>query len=535
MPDFSSGYGGGGSRTSSEDQSLLRYYRILRGRIWLILACTVLAVAAAAVYVEVAPKTYQAQAELVAQPANPADTALAELPVLRQSGDPTQDILTAASLVTTTRVAGAVVNALHLKISPTAALGDVTASPIGQASLVAVQATASSARLAQELANQFVAQTIATSTNGMHEAITAELPTLQTQLAAIPASQRYGPGSQGQLLDELKQLLLVNDPTLASAAVATLPTSPSSPKTKLTLAAGLVGGLLIGIGAAFAFHALDPRIRRVEQLRDLLGLPILAQIPRERYRSHVWPLMPAELSNASLEGYRTLRTTLTAQASSSGPHVVLVTGSAPAEGKSTSAISLAVALAQGGGRVILIEADMRKPTFAPSFGIEVQYGIQDVLIGEADLAQALIPVRVDGTSVRVLAAKQMGGELADRLSFAIVRKLIDDAKALADAVVIDSPPLTEVSDALPFAQLADETLIVVRLDHSRIHKLQELDELLARYGSAPTGLLVIGGAARDHYYYARGDGSEPPRTRRTGGRDGNSREAVRPRSGSRGA
>ena len=157
------------------------------------------------------------------------------------------------------------------------ALADVQANPIGQAGLVAVQATASSPKLAQRLANGFVEQTIAQSTARMHAAIQRALPTVQAQLAAVPAPQRYGPGSLGAQVDELQQLLLQNDPTLVSAAPAALPTAPSSPRTKLSLLAGLIAGLLVGIGAAFLLHAVDPRLRREEQLRERFGMPVLAR------------------------------------------------------------------------------------------------------------------------------------------------------------------------------------------------------------------------------------------------------------------
>jgi capsular exopolysaccharide synthesis family protein len=498
MAESSRGYGRERARGNADTQSLLRYYRVLRERVWLILGCTVLALAAAGAYVKLAPRTYTAQAEMEVQAASPSAAVLSSLPILHQTGDPTEDVLTGASLVTTPRVATAVVRVLRLSISPGAALAAVTSSPVGQASLVAVQANSSSPQLAQHLANAFVQQTIALSTAEMHASISAELPTL---VSTDPTTRAT--------VAELQLLLHQNDPTLRQIAAASLPTGPSSPKTKLTLVAGLFGGLLLGVGAALAFHAFDPRLRRESQLRDLLGLPILAQVPLERYRRRPWPLLPSELSVSSNEGYRTLRTALAAKGPSGQARSYLVTGSAPSEGKTTTAISLAVALAQGGGRVILIEADVRKPTFAATFGLKDFAGIEQVLIGEAELSQALVPVRAEGTSMRVLAAERSGVELANRLSYAVTRKLLDDAKAISDFVVIDSPPLTEVIDALPFAQLADEVLIVARLDRSRLNKLAELDALLTEYGAATSGLLLVGGPHRPQYYGVAGNGADP--------------------------
>jgi polysaccharide biosynthesis transport protein len=500
MSDFDQLRGWERGRGVSDEQSLVRYYRILRERWWVVVACTILAVVAALVYVKTAPKTYQAQAVMEVQAASPTNTVLSTLPVLLQTGDPTEDVLTGASYVTTIPVATAVVHALNLKISPSSALGDISSSPIGQASLVAVVATSSSPQLAASLATEFVRQTIITTTATMHATIATELPLLQKQLLTIPPNQRNA-SALAQTIDEYQLLQTENNPTLRSQAPAAVPTSPSSPKTKLTLIAGLFAGLLLGIGGVFAMHALDPRLRQEEQLRARLDIPILARIPRDRRRGAL-PMLPTELSVTSREGYRTLRTTLTLRRPANSSGAYLVTGSSPSEGKSTTALSLAVSLAQGGRRVILIEADFRKPTFARTLGLTAYYGTEQVLIGEVELPSALEIVRLESTSIRVLAAHHSGVTIADRLSSAIVRKLITNAKAIADDVVIDSPPLTEVIDALPFAQYADEVLIVARLGHSRINRLVELDDLLAQQGVVRSGIVLIGEThhARQYYY-----------------------------------
>ncbi len=490
----------------------MRYVRVLRERLWVIIACTVLVLAGAVAYVKLAPKTYTAQAELLVAPASPNDTVLYSLPVLKSSGDPTEDVLTAASLVTTPTVALAVVQAEGLHMSSDDALGAVQANPIGQAELVAVQAQASSPFVAQKLANGFAEQTIASQTAQMHAAIAAQLPSLKYQLSQTAPGARYGTGSIGSQVGELEQLLNATDPTLSLIAPASLPTSPSSPKTKLTLVAGALAGLVLGICAAFAFHLLDPRIRREEQIREITGLPILARIRREKRRRDA-PMLPSDLSIASQEGYRTLRTTLTVRGAASRSRAFLVTGSGPGEGKSTTAINLAVALAQSGASVILIEADIRRPTFARAFGLEVDYGVEQVLIGAVELHKALVPVVFGDKTVHVLAARRSGTDLADRMSYEVTSALIASAKALADYVVVDSPPLTAVIDALPFAQLADAVVIVTRLDQSKRNKLMELDDLLRRHGAPALGVVLVGDShhVRDYYqgYLNPTDGSPP--------------------------
>jgi succinoglycan biosynthesis transport protein ExoP len=493
-------------RGTGERSGFQRYLETVREHWFLILACTVIALAGAAAYVKIAPKSYSATAELEAQATQPSDTVLDSLPVLHSSGDPTQDVLTASGLVTTPQVATAVAHALHVNMSASALLGKVSATPQGQSSIVDVQATDSSPRFAQELANAFVTQTVAVRTAAMHAAILAQLPALKREVGSAGAGASSAAGSASQQRSEYEQLLVSNDPTLQPIAAAQLPGGPSSPQTKTSLAAGLVGGLLVGIAAAFLFSALDPRLRREEQLREVfLGVPVLARIPKVGHRHKPRPLVPSELSFPAAEGYRTLRTTLTSRAGK-GPQAYLVTGSAPAEGKTTTAIGLAAALAQAGGRVILIEADLRRPRIASAFGIEVAHGTEHVLIGEADLSDALVPVRVAGSALRVLAAHRSGAVLADRLSVPVARRLVQTAKNQADYVVIDSPPLTAVIDALPLAQLADDVIVVARFGQSRLAKLSDLEELLTLQAAPPTGLVLIGaspGRSFRYDYYAQ--------------------------------
>ncbi len=521
---------GSADRRDMADRSGFRsYIATLRERWWVVLLCTVVTLVAAATYVAAAPRSYTAEAELLINAAPPENTILFDLPVLHQSGDPTQDVLTGANLVTTPQVANAVIDSLHLRTTTNDLLAKVSATPVGQSNIVAVQAAASSPEQAQRIANSFMSNTIAVRSAAMHAAVALAIPPLKAQVAALPPSQRNGPGSLGDELSQLQTLQYSPDPTLGVAAAAQRPTSPTTPRTKLSLAAGLLGGLLIGIGAAFAFSALDPRVQREEQLRELFGrVPVLTRIPRVGHNRWPGPLVPDQLSLPAVESYRTLRTTLSTRAGGE-PRAYLLTGCGPSEGKTTSAMALSAALAQVGARVILIEADLRRPKIASALGLALSYGSEQVLTGEVELADALGTVSIDGAELRVAAAHRSGAKLADRLSLAIARELIESAKELADFVVIDAPPLTAVIDALPLAQLADEVLVVVRLGQTRLAKLANLDDLLSHQGARPTGLVLVGGSDRGEYgYYSeaadggRGNGGsrslmpdlpEPARTR----------------------
>ena len=506
--------GAAGPSTASGDPLGLagfrRYYRTVRENVWLVLAAVVVCGAVAAVYVAKAPRRYSSTAQMLVSPAPASNTTLFSLPVIHSSTDPTRDSLTAASLITTNQVADAVRSQLRLRTPAASVLKNVQVAPVGQSNLLAVQATAGSAAGAKRLANAVAYQAVAVRTQALHQAIAAILPGLRAQVAGIPVGQRSVPGTVGDQYNQILQLQQANDPTLAVVSPAQLPTAPFSPRTKLSLAAGLLGGLILGLAAAFGWSALDPRLKREEQLREIFQAPILARIPPLRGRKGARPISPEDVPDAGFEGYRTLRTMIAARAAGQ-PQAYLVTGSMPSEGKTTSAMCLAVALAQGGARVILIEADLRRPTMNEALGLQPDYGTDQVLIGEVPLSRALQPIRVNNVPLKVLSSNRSGVDLADRLSFALARRLIDEAKREAEFVVIDSPPLTTVIDALPLAQHSDEILIVARLGHSRVRKLIELEQLFAAHGTSASGIVLLGveQSQSDYSYYVpNGDRGE---------------------------
>jgi Mrp family chromosome partitioning ATPase/capsular polysaccharide biosynthesis protein len=502
---------------SDNEPGILRYWRTVREQLKLIIACAVLAVVVAAVYTRVAPRKYSAEAQMLVSPADPANAALAALPVLHSSSDPTRDTLTAAGLITTPQVAQAVVTALHLHSTPGDLLGKVTATPIGQSNLIALQATGSSAAQAQSLANQFAAQVIATRAANLHAALATAIPGLQAQITAEAPAERIANSTLNSELSELQQLKSGPDPTITLAAAAGLPLAPYTPRTKLALVAGLIAGLVLGIGGAFLIDALDPRLRREEQLRQMFNALILAGIPRERpHHRTAGPLLPADLSFAAHEGYRSLRTFLAARAGSK-PQAILLTGSAPGEGKTTTAIGLATALAQGGSSVILIEADLRRPAIGTALNLTPEYGTEHLAAGTAELQQALTPLLLDGAEVHVVAVQRPNDAMAERLSFDFSQRLIEEAKELADFVIIDSPPVTAVVDALPLAKYVDDVLVVSRLGVSKLAKITELYELLINYGTPPLGFVVIGESPlRGSLYYSAVEGRRPHDIRQPG-------------------
>jgi tyrosine-protein kinase len=490
-------------RPRTDTRGAVRYLDTIRERWPLIAAMTLLAVLVAFVYVATAPKRYRAEADILVTPVSGNETATAGLGLITESNDPTQTVSTAARLIATPAVAE--LTKAHLGLSGTAhaLLLDVSAEPIAQSSLVAVQAERGSAADAARIANAFAKAAVELGTITLHSAIAAQLPSLERQLQSLPVSERTGPGTLGERVATLRSLASAADPTLRVASAATLPPSPSSPQKKLALVAGLLGGLIVGLGAAFASQALDPRLRREEQLRELFRLPILTHVPRVD-SAQDGPLTPARLTPAATEAYRTLRATVAATVGETH-RSVLITSSSEGEGKSTTAINYAVALAMAHRRVLLIEGDLRRPTLGRALGVgPVTAGVGAVLINQVSLEDAVVTSEMY-ENLGFLLVERTALSLVDRLSLPTARQLVEEAKSIADYVVIDSPPLTEISDALPLAQEVDAVLIVARMGTSRLKRLESLGEILEHGGVTPAGVVVVGRERISHSsYYGTG-------------------------------
>lgn len=467
---------------------LRRFVQTLRERLRLILAVLAVCLAAAIIYLLTASKVYEAQADILVTPVPTQESVLSTVGVITQSSDPTLDVETANQLIDSPSVAARAAKSLGGGETGEGLLESISVAPIPESNIVVVTASGPTPEAAAKRANAFAQAAVTNRRQVIAANIAAMLPQLRKDLTT---SESAGTSNAISLvIADLLAFRASGNATIQVETEATPPSSPSSPRTTFVLVGALIGGLVLGLAAAFVAQTLDPRLRREEQLRTLFNLPILARIPRERSRSG--PLTPERLSPMAREGYRTLRATVAAASPDErGPRSILVGGAGPSEGKSTTAINLAASLALAGHSVILIGADLRRPVIGKALDIQSSTGIVSVLLGRTSLSDALEPAPAYRGHLKVLVDDQTGPEAAELLSLPAAKRLLEESVNLADYVVIDSPPLSDVADALQLSRHADAVLLVVRLGHTRIPKLRQLAELLAGNGIRPVGFALI--------------------------------------------
>jgi Mrp family chromosome partitioning ATPase len=471
------------------------YLDVLRSRIWLIVLIVAVSVAAAATIVARTESVYRADADLLVTPIPRNSETLFGFGLVTESGDPTRDVETAAQLITTQRVAQRVRARLGLDESAQSLLGRVRAEPVAQSGIVTITADAANPRLAAQLANAFGQAAIAERTERLHALLDTTIPQFRRQLARVPARERAARESLAARLQALETLRLLPDPTLHFENAAVPPTSAVAPRPVLSIGAAFVAALSLAIGAVLGAHLLDTRVMREEELRRY-RLPIIARIPREDRRERLGrraPLWPDQLSDATADAFRRFASSLEAGIDRRANHTVFVTGAAPADGKTTVSINLATSLASLSDRVILIDADSRRPSLSRALGLAPSRGLTSVVTGNTKLEDAIEPAHGLASNVAVLAQEPTELLAPAPISYEAADSLIRWSSVLAHWVVCDGPALNYAPDALPIAKRAGIVLLVVRLGKTRARELSELGELLTQQSITPDGFVVIGG------------------------------------------
>ncbi len=257
---------------------------------------------------------------------------------------------------------------------------------------------------------------------------------------------------------------------------AELPGTPVTPRPKLNLALGLLVGLAAGIGLAMLREVLDTSVKTTADLQELTGCSALGVIAFDPSAQRSPLVSPSDSRSVRLEAFRTLRTNLRFVDVDNPPRVVVVTSSMTNEGKSTTACNLAITLASAGARVILVEADLRRPRVADYMGLEGAVGLTDVLIGRTSLDHVLQPW--GDAPLSVLTSGPLPPNPSELLGSTQMTDLLATLRARADMVLIDTPPLLPVTDAAVLARECDGAMVIIRQNRTTREQLgRALDAL----------------------------------------------------------
>ena len=476
--------------------TLHTYLMVLRRRKWWVIVLALLGLAVSLGLSLTEPKQYSATAQLLVQSAGQG---------VSLGGPPQQvtttDVQTDLQLATSAPV----MRSVRKKLGSTPS---ISTSEVAQTNVIALTAISSqparAALIANTYAEAFVEQTRTVAISNVTAAqkqLQSQISLLGRQIRSLQARAKSAAqvtalvNQQAVLKEEIAQLQ-VNGAVATSGVEfvtpAQPPMSPSSPKPAQNALLGLAAGLMLGLGAAFLRDSLDEALSSKESAERSGGAPVLAMVPlvsswRKRNRAMV--ASSSEPTSPAAEAYRSLRTSLQFIRQGQEVQTLLVTSPAAAEGKTSTLANLGAVFAQAGQRVVLVSADLRRPRLGQFFGIEEQSGLTTVLLGQQTLEQALRQVQ-GYDCLWVLGSGPVPPNPAELLSGPKAGKAFATLRENFDLVLIDSPPVLPVTDAMVLSNYADGTLLVVAAGQTRRGELQRATERFAQAKSDVVGIVL---------------------------------------------
>ena len=284
---------------------------------------------------------------------------------------------------------------------------------------------------------------------------------------------------------------------------AEVPRAPVGPNTRTNLLLGLLLGSVMAIGMAVLLEAFDTRIQTPADVKRALRLPFLGMLPHVSSRALKGsaPLLSTGVPAVYAEACRSLRTNVIASAGGKGSRSLLVTSAAPGDGKSIVAVNLAVALGRSGRRVLIVDADLRRPTLHRLLGRKQHPGLSEVLVGTRKPSEAVVATRCSG--VWLLASGWCPANPSELLGSRRFKEFLDKLGEYFDWVIIDSPPVMAVTDAAVVAHLTSGVLFVVNARRTRRKVAQAALDRLESAGASFAGAVLNSiTLERDHYYNA---------------------------------
>ncbi|MEV0182394.1 polysaccharide biosynthesis tyrosine autokinase [Streptomyces sp. NPDC050625] len=446
------------------------------------LVCLVLAIGAALAVTGLSTPVYEARTQLFVATPSSEDTAQ-----LNQGQNFSQArVQSYASIVTTRQVTVPVVKKLKLRITPEELASRITAVAPLNTVLIDITVRDTVPRRAARIAN------------AVAERFSAVVEQLETPKRVVQPTKGAAPASP------------VSPVSLGVTQEAVTPIYPVSPRPLLNLAVGVLGGLLLGAGLVALRETLDTTLKTSEALGEFTALPGLGTIPYDRNAPRQ-PLVSTDGRSNRAEAFRKLRTNLQFSQVDDPPRIIVVTSSLPGEGKTNTAVNLALSLAEAGVSTCLVDADLRRPCVARTFGLVRDAGLTTVLIGQARAEDVMQQV---GGRLSVLASGAVPPNPTELLASARMQEVLRELADTYDAVIVDTAPLLPVADTAGLASLAEGALLVVRAAKTSRDQVRSAAESLDRLGVRVLGTVFnMAPVPRGDRYGAYGPYGELPAPR----------------------
>ena len=368
-----------------------------------------------------------------------------------------------------------------------------------------------------QLQNRIAEQEITVSqTEAQIRALDQRLRTYDSKLRGIPSQrierrrleQRLAQEEEfyATIVRELQQTIIKEESELGyvqQVRSAFVPTRPVSPNFRQNVILGILLGMGFGVGLAFLRHTMVDRLRAPEDLQNrgysLVG--VIPQMDREikaafkgadtievEGRQLSTRLMPLLNPWSPIsENYRLVRTNLQHSLKGHAPQVILVTSPGPADGKTLTAVNLAITMAQDGRRTLLIDADMRRPSAHTLLGVEMGTGLADMLDSEGETPDCVVPTHMD--RLHFLAAGRMKTLPAEALGSSRMANILERYRHEYEVIIVDSPPVLAVSDPLLLATKSDATLLVISARRTDTRAIEVAERMLGAVGVSISGVI----------------------------------------------